>query len=179
MVIEKPRVLLGSLAVGYGIQMPDNDIPTAPAYDQNRDPLVTVAEINAFIGGEFGGNTNACEEMAFGMAVAVMYPSSASLRPGKIISGPTVFGICDAALFYAALSATGMEPMTLTSEMSIRFLRPARGEVIRAKAILNSVGSRSIVGSVVAYTDDENRPVAVAQGTYMRPKKPSATTLTT
>jgi acyl-coenzyme A thioesterase PaaI-like protein len=23
----------------------------------------------------------------------------------------------------------------------------------------------------VAYTDDENRPVAVAQGTYMRPKK--------
>lgn len=168
-----------SLAFRYGMAMSENDVaPTALAHDPKRAPLVTVAEINAFIGGEFGGNSNACEEMAFGMAVAVMHPSSMSLRPGKIISGPTVFGICDAALFYAALSATGMEPMTLTSEMSIRFLRPARGEVIRAKAILNSVGSRSIVGSVVAYTDDENRPVAVAQGTYMRPKKPSTTTLT-
>ncbi|MFM8380455.1 MAG: PaaI family thioesterase, partial [Actinomycetota bacterium] len=75
--------------------------------------------------------------------------------------------------FYAALSATGMEPMTLTSEMSIRFLRPARGEVIRARAVLNSLGSRSIVGSVVAWTDDEATPVAVAQGTYARPRRPA------
>jgi acyl-coenzyme A thioesterase PaaI-like protein len=63
-----------------------------------------------------------------------------------------------------------MEPMTLTSEMSIRFLRPARGEVIRARARIDSLGSRSIVGTVIAYTDDESKPVAVAQGTYMRPK---------
>ena len=139
--------------------------------DYSSPSLVSVEEMNAFIGGAFGGNQNACELMSFAMAVAVMYPSAASLRPGKIISGPTVFSICDAALFYAALSATGMEPMTLTSEMSIRFLRPARGEVIRARATLNSIGSRSIVGSVVAYTDDESKPVAVAQGTYARPKK--------
>ncbi len=139
--------------------------------DYSSPSLVSVEEMNAFIGGAFGGNQNACEEMSFAMAVAVMYPSAASLRPGKIISGPTVFSICDASLFYAALSATGMEPMTLTSEMSIRFLRPARGEVIRARATLNSIGSRSIVGSVVAYTDDESKPVAVAQGTYARPKK--------
>ncbi|CAB4543597.1 unannotated protein [freshwater metagenome] len=139
--------------------------------DYSSPSLVSVEEMNAFIGGAFGGNQNACEVMNFAMAVAVMYPSAASLRPGKIISGPTVFSICDAALFYAALSATGMEPMTLTSEMSIRFLRPARGEVLRARATLNSIGSRSIVGSVVAYTDDESKPVAVAQGTYMRPKK--------
>ena len=113
--------------------------------DYSSPSLVSVEEMNAFIGGAFGGNQNACEEMSFAMAVAVMFPSAASLRPGKIISGPTVFSICDAALFYAALSATGMEPMTLTSEMSIRFLRPARGEVIRARATLNSIGSRSIV----------------------------------
>ena len=137
---------------------------------ESQAPLVSVDEMNAFIGGAFGGNQNACEDMAFGMSVAVMYPSAASLRPGKIISGPTVFSICDAALFYASLSAIGMEPMTLTSEMSIRFLRPARGEVIRARARIDSLGSRSIVGTVIAYTDDESKPVAVAQGTYMRPK---------
>ena len=49
-------------------------------------------------------------------------------------------------------------------------INTARGEVIRARARLDSLGSRSIVGTVIAYTDDESKPVAVAQGTYMRPK---------
>ena len=63
----------------------------------------------------------------------------------------------------------GIEPMTLTSELSIRFLRPARGRELRARADLHQVGRRSIVGSVVAWTDDVAKPVAVAQGTYVRP----------
>ncbi len=138
--------------------------------DHTQPPKVTVAEINDFIGGHFGGAANACEHMAFGEAVAVMHPSTTQLRPGKIISGPTVFSICDAALFYAALSCTAMEPMTLTSEMSIRFLRPARGEVIRARATIHTLAGRNVVGSVEAWTDDPDKPVAVAQGTYVRPK---------
>ncbi len=138
--------------------------------DRTQPPKVSVEEINAFIGGHFGGAANACELMAFGEAVAVMHPSAAQLRPGKIISGPTVFSICDAALFYAALSCTSMEPMTLTSEMSIRFLRPARGEVIRARAQIHTLAGRNVVGSVEAWTDDPEKPVAVAQGTYVRPK---------
>jgi len=136
----------------------------------DQPPLVTLQQINDFIGGEFGGASNACESIGFGSAVAVMHPSPQQLRPGKIISGPTVFSICDAALFYAALSVTGMEPMTLTSEMSIRFLRPARGEVIRARATVDAEAGRSVIGTVVAWTDDETAPVAVAQGTYVRPR---------
>ena len=81
-----------------------------------------------------------------------------------------MFSICDAALFYAALSCTSMEPMTLTSEMSIRFLRPARGEVIRARARIHTLAGRNVVGSVEAWTDDPDKPVAVAQGTYVRPR---------
>lgn len=138
--------------------------------DHTQPSKVTVEEINDFIGGHFGGAANACELMAFGEAVAVMHPSPAQLRPGKIISGPTVFSICDAALFYAALSCTSMEPMTLTSEMSIRFLRPARGEVIRARALIHTLAGRNVVGSVEAWTDDPDKPVAVAQGTYVRPR---------
>lgn len=33
-------------------------------FDLNAAPLVSVDEINAFIGGEFGGNQNACEELS-------------------------------------------------------------------------------------------------------------------
>jgi acyl-coenzyme A thioesterase PaaI-like protein len=53
--------------------------------------------------------------------------------------------------------------------MSIRFLRPARGEVLRARADLHLAGRRSVVGTVTVWTDDPDRPVAVAQGTYVRP----------
>lgn len=143
--------------------------------DHRQPSLVPLEQINEFIGGAFAGNANSCEEISFGTAVAVMHPNPNTLRPGKIISGPTVFGICDAALFYAALSCTSFEPMTLTSEMSIRFLRPARGEVIRARAHIHTVAGRNIVGSVVAWTDDEAKPVSVAQGTYVRPKDTSST----
>lgn len=129
----------------------------------------TVDEINAFLRTDFGGSTNTCESIGDGWAVALVRTTDASLRPGGIISGPTMFGICDAALYYACFSVLGISPMTVTSEMSIRFLRAATGAELRARADLVKVGRRAIVGNVIAWTDDESKPVAVAQGTYMPP----------
>ena len=131
--------------------------------------LVTVDDINAFLERDFLGNGNRCEAVGERWATAFLPTDAVNLRPGGIISGPTVFGICDAALYYACFTAIGIEPMTLTSELSIRFMRPARGEVLRARADLHQVGRRSIIGSIVAWTDDPAKPVAVAQGTYVRP----------
>jgi uncharacterized protein (TIGR00369 family) len=131
--------------------------------------LVTVDEINAFLERDFSGNGNRCEEVGERWATAILRTDSVNLRPGGIISGPTVFGVCDAALYYACFTAIGLEPMTLTSELSIRFMRPAKGAELRARADLHQVGRRSIIGSIVAWTDDATKPVAVAQGTYVRP----------
>lgn len=131
--------------------------------------LVTVDEVNEFLVREFSGSGNRCEQVGERWAVAVLRPDDSTLRPGGIISGPTVFGVCDAALYYACFTAIGIEPMTLTSELSIRFLRPARGAELRARADLHHVGRRSIIGNVIAWTDDLAKPVAVAQGTYVRP----------
>lgn len=131
--------------------------------------LVNVDEINAFLAAEFGGSANRCEAVGDGWAVCCIEPGEANLRPGGIISGPTVFGACDAALYYACFTRIGIEPMVLTSELSIRYLRPARGVVLRARADLHQVGRRSIIGTVVAWTESAQRPVAVAQGTYVRP----------
>ena len=129
----------------------------------------TPDEINDFLRREFGGSGNRCESIGDGWAVAVIDVGEASLRPGGIISGPTQFGVCDAALYYACFSVLGISPMTVTSEMSIRFLRAATGTALRARADLVKVGRRAIVGNVTAWTDDPARPVAVAQGTYMPP----------
>jgi len=132
--------------------------------------VVTAAQINDFLGSEFVASGNRCEQMGEGWAVAFLGAGDMALRPGRIISGPTVFGLCDAALYYACFTVIGIEPMTLTSEMSIRFLRPARGSEIRARADLHDVGRRSIIGSIVAWTDNIDKPVAIAQGTYVRPR---------
>ena len=142
-----------------GMSQP-SDLPTSG---------VTVEEINAFLAAEFAGNGNYCESVGERSAVARLDTSTVNLRPGGIISGPTVFGVCDAALYYACFTVMGIEPMVLTSEMSIRFLRPARGAVLRARADLNHAGRRSLIGTVIAWTDDPAKPVAAAQGTYVAP----------
>lgn len=130
---------------------------------------VTVEQINEFLERDFGGSGNRCEAVGERWAVALVRTDGIGLRPGGIISGPTVFGACDAALYYACFTAIGVEPMALTSELSIRFMRPARGAELRARAELHHVGRRSIIGTVVAWTDSIDTPVAVAQGTYVRP----------
>lgn len=134
--------------------------------------LVTVDAINALIEADFPGVGNRCEDVGDRWAIASCDMSPVSLRPGGIISGPTVFELCDAAFYYACFTTIGLEPMVLTSELSIRFVRPARGSVLRARADLHHVGRRSITATVVAWTDDQAKPAAVAQGTYARSTEP-------
>ncbi len=130
---------------------------------------VTVEQINAFLAEVFPDDGNICEAVGDRWAIARFAPSDESLRPGAIINGQTVFGVCDRALYYACFTVIGIEPMVLTSELSIRFMRPARGETLWAKAVLNHAGRRSLIGTITAWTDDPGRPVAVAQGTYVAP----------
>jgi acyl-coenzyme A thioesterase PaaI-like protein len=64
--------------------------------------------------------------------------------------------------------------MALTSELSIRYLRPAQGEVLWARATLEAAGRRNVVGSVRVWCDDrEAKPTATAQGTYVLPGPPA------
>lgn len=100
-------------------------------------------------------------------AVARLEASSSDLRPGGFISGPSQFGVADAAFWFLVSGALGrVEPMALTSELSIRFLRPATGGSLLAKATLDRIGRTQAVGTVRVWTHDESRPCAVAQGTY-------------
>lgn len=138
--------------------------------DEDDRPAVTVEQVNDFLDEHFGGTGNSCHEVGARYAVCRFDTSGSILRPGAIVSGPTVFGACDAALWYALFGAVGIEAMALTSELSIRYLRPARGRFLFARADLHHVGRRSVVGSVRAWMDDDaERAVAVAQGTYVRP----------
>jgi acyl-coenzyme A thioesterase PaaI-like protein len=130
-----------------------------------------VTAVNEMIGELFPGSNNSCVELGRTMAVACRVISDDELRPGAFISGPSQFGLADAALWYLVFGATGrIEPMALTSELSIRFLRPAQGSVLWARATLDVAGRRNVVGTVRVWCDDrDDRPTATAQGTYVLP----------
>lgn len=130
---------------------------------------VTAADVNNFLSSSWPGSVNLCTDVGARHAVAKLEVSEAQLRPGNLISGPTQFALCDAVMYYAVFGAIGIEPMAVTSELSIRFLRPAVGTTLWGRADLLTVGRRTIVASMAVWTDDESRPSAVAQGTYLRP----------
>lgn len=140
--------------------------------DSTPIELPTADEVNSMLEELFPGTGNTCAEIGQGFAVASREVDDTMLRPGGFISGPTQFGLADAALWYMVFAAIGrVEPMAMTSELSIRYLRPAQGSVLWARADLAAAGRRNVVGTVHLWCDDrEHKPTAVGQGTYAMPK---------
>jgi uncharacterized protein (TIGR00369 family) len=151
-------------------------VPVAP--DPHGPALAgspTPDSINAMTVQEFPGAGNDCTEIGRDYAIARRRVAAADIRPGGYISGPTQFSLADAALWYVVFAAIGrVEPMALTSELSIRFLRPAIGETLWARATLDNAGRRNVVGTVHLWVDDRTTAyTSVAQGTYALPRQPS------
>jgi len=134
-------------------------------------PDITPHLINTMIEELFPGNGSVCVEVSSAQALVRSVPTEDHIRPGGFISGPTLFAAADVALWYLTFGAIGrVEPMALTSELSIRYLRPAVGDVVWARATLEVAGRRNVVGTARIWTDDnEDRPSATAQGTYVLP----------
>jgi len=131
--------------------------------------LPSVETVDAFLQGHWGPRVR-CLSIEAEAAHVELSLRPEDRRPGGYVSGPTQFEIADTALYVLSFGALGrIEPMALTSELSIRFLRPGMGERLFARAHLDRAGGRSLVGTVRVWTDDEERPSAVAQGTYALP----------
>ena len=134
---------------------------------------LTAEQVNEFVAEVFPSayaEGTRCEELGEGWALARWPFDPSELRPGAYISGPRMFSMADSALWYATFTVTGLEAMAVTSEMSIRFLRPAQGGDLLARADLNSVSRRRVVGTIEIWVDGTpDRLVAVAQGAYARP----------
>lgn len=146
-------------------------MPSADPDTRATPTLPTAAAVNEMIEQLFPGSNNTCDSIGADFAVARREISEAELRPGAFVSGPSQFGLADAALWYLVFGATGrIEPMALTSELSIRFLRPAQGTVLWARATLDVAGRRNVVGTIRVWCDDRiDKPTATAQGTYVLP----------
>jgi uncharacterized protein (TIGR00369 family) len=93
------------------------------------------------------------------------------LRPGGTISGPSMFALCDLALYVAVLNEIGRVKLAVTTSVTINFLRrPAPADLL-GKAKLMKLGKRLAIGEVALYSQGQAEMVAHATGTYSIPER--------
>jgi uncharacterized protein (TIGR00369 family) len=91
------------------------------------------------------------------------------LRPGGTVSGPTMMELADFAMYVAVFSAIGNQPLAVTTNLNINFLRKPGATDLIADAKLMKVGKRLAVGEVTLYSDGSDDPVAHVTATYSIP----------
>lgn len=109
------------------------------------------------------------EHVAYGDIRVRRHFHEDTIRPGGTISGPTMMELADFAMYVAVFSAVGAQPLAVTTNLNINFLRkPAPADLI-AEARLLKVGKRLAVGEVAIYSDGQDEPVAHVTSTYSIP----------
>ena len=68
-------------------------------------------------------------------------------RPGGIVSGMTLMGAADVAMWLAIMTLRGLDEHWVTSDMKTAFLRSARDEDIRCSARVLKPGKRTMYGT--------------------------------
>lgn len=92
------------------------------------------------------------------------------LRPGNVISGPTLFTAADAAMYALVMAHIGPAVMSVTADLNIRFLSPAPAGDVVAEATMLRLGLRLAVMEVALHTGPEKTFVAHVTGTYALPR---------
>ncbi len=131
---------------------------------------VSASEFEALIRAGIPGSSTlpmSVVSMEKGRAVIELEFASDQLRPGGSVSGPTLFALVDTALYAAVLSEIGLEPLAVTTDVSIHFIKKPRAAV-RAEAVLLRCGRLLAVGTVEITSEGE--VVAHATGTYALPR---------
>lgn len=91
------------------------------------------------------------------------------LRPGGVISGPTLMGTADTAAYALVLAHVGDQLMAVTSQLNISFLRGAKPGDLFAEAEMLRLGRRMVVCDVRLWTEGPERLAAQANVTYALP----------
>jgi acyl-coenzyme A thioesterase PaaI-like protein len=86
------------------------------------------------------------ERCALGECEVVLPYSEDLERPDGLISGMSIMGLADVAMWLAIMTSRGMDERWVTSDMASGFLRGGRAEDIVCSARLLRIGSRSIYG---------------------------------
>ncbi|KAF0568586.1 hypothetical protein FQV37_792 [Psychrobacter nivimaris] len=132
----------------------------------------TKEEISAFMALEFPQTKCVVETVNENGATLSHEIGINELRPGGTVSGPVMMAVADVAIYVAILGRIGIVPLTVTTSLTINFLRkPSASARIIAECTLMKVGRTLIVGEVSLYSEGSDDIVAHVVGTYSVPPK--------
>jgi uncharacterized protein (TIGR00369 family) len=148
-------------------------IPTADSSRPARRLQLSLDELSTFLEGAFPEEARP----ALGDMVSIdidharmrLEPRPAMMRPGDIVSGPTMMGFADVAAYAVVLAHVGPVAMAVTTTLNISFLRPCRVATIFADARLLKLGRRLATVDVRLWQESEAEPIAQAIVGYALP----------
>ncbi len=134
--------------------------------------MMDATDLQAFLARDFGQVAEdftvdrvSPEELVLRLKVAGRH-----LRPGGTVSGPSMFGLADVAMYLAILARIGPVALAVTTNCSIDFMRkPESGRDVLAVARVLKLGRALAVGDVMLYSEGKSEPVARAGLTYSIP----------
>ena len=114
-----------------------------------RAAIVTIDEMNDVLAATpflkpYGFRVQAC---AAGECTLVVPFVPALERPGGIVSGMTLMGAADVAMWLAIMTLRGPDERWVTSDMKTAFLKSAREEDIVCTARILKAGRRTVYGT--------------------------------
>ncbi len=109
------------------------------------------------------------DDVSYGRCVLRMDTDARHVRAGGTVSGPALMTLADTALYLVTLSVVGPEPLAVTSDLSIRFLRKLAPGPIFAEARVLRAGKRLVVGEVTIRAAEDEEPAAHVTGAYALP----------
>ncbi|MEO1291469.1 MAG: PaaI family thioesterase [Pseudomonadota bacterium] len=141
-----------------------------------RQPVLSALEVAEFLDqvfpqvrGEFE-----IEEIAPMRARVRLLVTENHLRPGGTISGPAMFSLADCSFYVATLAMIGRQALTVTTNLSINFMRKPTPVDMVCEARILKLGRSLAVGDTTLYSIDQPAPVAHATVTYAIPPERSA-----
>lgn len=135
-------------------------------------PQMTPAQLQTFLNDAFPQVAEDFVIEAVGkMALRVrLKVTDQHLRPGGTVSGPSMFGLADVAVYLAIMGMIGPIGLAVTTSISMDFLRkPAAGTDLIAECQLLKLGKVLAVGDVLIRSEGGEAPVARASLTYSIP----------
>jgi len=137
-------------------------------------PVLDAAGVNALLRKAFPDATPVAfpdvVEVSPGRVKVVAPYREGLLRPGGVISGPTLMSLSDTAAYALVLAHIGDQLMAVTSQLSMNFLRGAAPGDIHASAEMLRLGRRNAVCDVRIWTEAPDRLAAQATVTYAIPQ---------
>ena len=136
--------------------------------------MASKSEIAEFLAAAFPQSKCVVVEVGNSSATVAHPVGEAELRPGGTVSGPVLMTVADVALYVAILGEIGIVPLTVTTSLTINFLRkPVAGKRIIGVCNLIKLGKSLAVGEVSIYSEGSQALVAHAVGTYAIPTRQS------